>query len=156
MSRSGSRRWCTAAWILSARCPHGLGKKALKRVSGDVAGGPVSLCRVRLEETRRGALCSVLTGGGTCVPPRYTPLTTACGGPPATASGPLPLLRPCDLRPGPTPAPRSRTHYRIPAPSSSLPSFCSRPRLALPPYLPWPGHNNFDDNDDVTSVSGIQ
>ena len=80
---------------LSTRCPYGLGKKAVKRVSGDVAGGPVSLCRVRLGETRRGALCSVLTGGGTCAPLQYTPLTTACGGPPATESGPLSLLRPC-------------------------------------------------------------
>ena len=45
--------------------------------------------RVRLEETRRDALCSVQGGGGTCALLQYTQLTTAYGGPPAIAPGPL-------------------------------------------------------------------
>lgn len=133
-----------------------VGKKALKCVSGNIVGSPVLSYRVRLEETEHGALCSMLTGGGMCAPPWYTPLMTACSGPPATVSRPLALLRPCDLQPSPTPAPCSRTHYCIPTPSSLLSSFCSHPHLTLQPYLPWPGHNNFDNNDDVTSISRIQ
>ena len=49
----------------------------------------VALCRIRQEETRHDALCSVQGGGGgACALLQYMRLTTTYGGPPATVPGP--------------------------------------------------------------------
>ena len=53
---------------------------------GDQGRLPRALCRIRLEETQRDALCSVR--GGACALLRYTQQTTTYGGPPATVPGP--------------------------------------------------------------------